>query len=300
LIALLLLLFAAIPAAAAAENTVYKLYINEYPPYQYSHGRVAKGFHIDLIKEVFRRIGARLEIRFLPWARAMAMLQTGQSDMAFAFYFPERARFLDYGQESITDQVTALYTRKETPLVYDGDLAALKTYNFAVVRAVSYGKNLDKAIKDGLLQHITVVPNLDIAATMLLNRRVDIIASHRDGAAHIFRRLKAWDQVRELAPPLQAIKAYLVYSKARKLTALRQRVDQVLREMKQDGSYAALRARSFDALDEEFDSYRQPDRTPAPSPPDPASRADQTVVHRHPVVAGSGPTVERRNGRVVD
>ncbi|MGO1121271.1 substrate-binding periplasmic protein [Rhodovibrionaceae bacterium A322] len=260
--------------SVAAKAETYRALLSHYPPNQYEEDGVAKGFNVELIQEVFRRLGHELEIEFVPWARVLGSLKSGDSDLAFAFYVPERTAYLDYSRDPIIEYSISLYALRDTPVSFDGDLASVSDKTIAAVRRTSYGGKFSKAQQEGLLPGIVLTRDPEISALMLLNKRVDLMVAHRFGAEHLFSELGRRDEVRELMPALQDERSFVVFSKANDLTDLRLEVDGALAEMRADGSYQKLLTRIFD----DFKSS---------GPPPPPYRSKHTKEIAQLVHAGS-------------
>ena len=213
----------------------------DYPPYEYVEQGEVKGLAVNVVRELFRRLDEEIEIQSLPWARSLKMVELGNADAIFTAYrTPEREAYLNYTDEVLMPQEVSLFVLKSSSLKKYENLAALTDYQFAARFGVSYGAAFDQAVTDGVIGNIHRVSDGDTVIRLLLNERADIVIFNRLGGYYRFRNLGVANQVRELEPPLQSVPSYIAFSKKRRLAGLRDRVDAMLKVMKQDGSYQTL------------------------------------------------------------
>lgn len=224
------------PSKEAFSDT-YKYYYPDYPPFQYPRDGEPAGIFPPLLKEAFHRMGHELETIYVPWARIMRMMKTGETDIVPAFKTPEREKFMDFSNENFLEQPVAIITRKDMDITYNGDLAKLSKYRVGIVRKISYGKVADEAIAKGVWPNLEYADDGKQSIFQLIRGRVDLIILNTYGARHILQELGAADQVKALQPAVQTTPTNLGFSKKRNLLALRDSFDKVLIEMKKDGSY---------------------------------------------------------------
>ncbi|WP_241499363.1 substrate-binding periplasmic protein [Chromobacterium sphagni] len=239
-LARLLLLLCCMPARAAPAQPL-ELVTLQYPPYQYQDNATVKGFVVEIVQEVFRRLKLRVNISVYPWGRSIAMVVEGHADAIFTLYrTPEREALLDYSHEVLAQQAVSLFVRKDSPIRFSGRLQELAAYRFGVVRTVSYGAVFDNAVKNGQIAIAEVAASGEQNVDKLLAHRFDILVSNQMGARDILKRHHVESQVRELLPALEQIPSYIAFSRKRNLGDLRARFDAELAAMKKDGSYQRI------------------------------------------------------------
>ena len=218
-----------------------KLVTLQYPPYEYEENGKITGIAVDIVEEVFKRMEQPITIKIYPWARAIRYIEKGTADAIFTAYkTSERETFADYSTEILMPQVVSLFVKKDSPIVFDGKLSKLSQYSFGLVRKISYGKALDSAVKDGVLKKIEITSNGKQNAQKLLGGRFDILVSNKYGALYIFKQLNKLNMIQELSPELQSIPSYIAFSKKQNLSAIRDKFDIILKQMKNDGSYKKI------------------------------------------------------------
>ncbi|MBV8660035.1 MAG: transporter substrate-binding domain-containing protein, partial [Burkholderiales bacterium] len=67
-----------LPAYAHAEKLVFAT--TEFPPFIIQQGTELTGVDVDVLHELCKRVGVEVEIRTMPWTRALAYVKGGQVD----------------------------------------------------------------------------------------------------------------------------------------------------------------------------------------------------------------------------
>ena len=245
-IAILLLCVGMLFSANQASARTLELVTLQYPPYEYAEEGEVKGFVVDIVTEVFRRMQQPIHISLLPWARSIQMIENGTADAIFTAYkTPEREAFADYSKEILMPQIISLFVLKESTIQFDGDFSKLANYRFGAVRKVSYGRIFDKAVTNGLIQTPDMANTGEKNIDKLLTERFDILVSNKYGALEILKKKGLTEQVKELKPAVENVPSYIAFSKQRNLTQVRDEFDAVLAEMKRDGTYERIIANYF-------------------------------------------------------
>jgi len=232
------IIFMVIIISATVSAKPLELLTLQYPPYEFEEDGELKGFVVDIIHAVFQRMDQPINITLLPWARALQMIEDGEADAIFTAYkTPEREVFADYSNEILMPQVISLFVRQDSNITFNDDLAALSDYSFGAVRGVSYGMIFDEAVQNGIINPPDLAATGEINMEKLLSERFDILVSNKYGALYILQKMNALDQVRELKPEVESLPSYIAFSKKRNLSAVRDRFDEMLAELKADGTY---------------------------------------------------------------
>ncbi len=137
-------------------------------------------------------------------------------------------------------QEVSIFSRKEFLTSESSDLQGLLRYRIGTRIGFSYGTTLDNAIKDGIFKYVHRVTDGNVLIKLLISKRVDIVPFDRLGAYYRLKKLRVTNEVIELQPPIQSVPSYIAFSKSRNHAQLRDLFDQVVREMKMDGSYDRL------------------------------------------------------------
>ncbi len=235
-----LIAFALLQASPAAAGS-YKIVTLDFPPLEYLDDKnQAAGAAVELVREVMAQMKHNVSIQVLPWTRSMLLTKEGKADAIFTCYKnPEREAFLDFGNEILVAQVVSLYVKKGAKIGFKGDLKELLPFRIGILNTISYGQIFDKA-KDELKLQTERVEALDQNFKKLAAGRIDYVISNRYSAAVELDRLNLTGDIIELPRPVEIIPSYIAFSKAKKLGALRDEFDKVLRIFKKTGRYHGI------------------------------------------------------------
>ena len=210
----------------------------QYPPYEYNENGEIRGIAVDIVKEVFKRMGQPISIKLYPWARALQMVKTGRADAIFtAFKNPEREKFAIYSNEVLILQTVSLFTLKHKNFILDENLSNITNYKTGIVHKVSYGKIFDAAIKDKRINKTIKFYTGELNFKRLLTGDLDFTVSNTYGGIYILNNNSVIDKVTILSPPIEEIPSHIAFSKKRNLLEVRDKFDKILSGMKTDGTY---------------------------------------------------------------
>ncbi len=104
-----------------------------------ANSRVFQGYSWDVIRESFHAVGYTLELRIVPWARAMYELKRDKVELLFpAGKNAERMEYMDYSREPVNAVDFLIYTDGETDLEWDG-LESLAGKSIGAARGWNFG-----------------------------------------------------------------------------------------------------------------------------------------------------------------
>jgi len=197
------------------------------------------GFYAEIVAEVFRRIDIEAEVIQVVSARALINANRGIEDGNIARIagmekeYPNLIRV----PEKIVDFVFTAFTRD---LKFDVDgWDSLKRYEVGFVTGWQiYEKNITEA------KLITRVKTGENLFRMLDKDRIEVGMYERWGGAWWIRELGL--DLQPLEPPVSVMPLFLYLHK--KQAALVPKLTQVLRDMKNDGSYQAIYDRNLSVL----------------------------------------------------
>jgi polar amino acid transport system substrate-binding protein len=235
-----MLALAGLPLAALGET--YSCVSFEYPPLIHqAAGGPPQGLAVEIVDRVFRKLGDTMQIRIFPWARALAMVGQGNADCIFTLYHaPERELFLDYSNEALVPQIIYFYARKGVLVEFDGDMASIKGFSVGTAHQINYGPKFEQA-RPRL--NIDEAPTIEQNFMKLARGRVDLVPSNLYTASSTLAlaSMKDYaDRIVKLPVPVESVMSYIAFSKARKLTTLRDRFDVELRKFVLSDEYHRL------------------------------------------------------------
>lgn len=218
----------------------YRFVSLDYPPYEYVENGEIKGIAVEILEETFRLMDKELKIEIYPWARSIEMFKDGEADGIFTFFkTPEREKFTFYSREVVLHQKMSLWVRRDSTILFDGNLANLRDYRVGIVRKTSYGSKVDAAIKARQL-NIYESYTIDDCLNLLLNHRIDVWVSNDFGAVFELRQHGVSERVKMLGPPIEVIPTYIGFSKRKNLVKLRNEFDRAFRALRESGKYEEI------------------------------------------------------------
>jgi ABC-type amino acid transport substrate-binding protein len=180
------------------------------------------GYVYEIVAEAFKRSGIDVDIRFLPWARAVKTAETGKRDGLFPEYYDEGRLEKFVFSDSFPGGPVGLYKRNDNKISYAVDpqkrqtvaLKALKQYRFGVVRGYVNTKEFDEATfltKD-------VANSDETNLKKLFKGRIDFIFIDKYVAKHIIVRKYPHflTELEFMEPPLEVKPLYIAFSKKAK------------------------------------------------------------------------------------
>lgn len=210
----------------------------EFPPFSYTDKGVVKGLDSEIVQECFKRMGESVELLLLPWNRALSRGMKGNADCIYNIQKTPEREFQLLFSKPVRQEIMTLYVRKESPLVFNGDLSELKGLRFGLIRDFSYGLEVDTFVKNE-------VPPSDIEYSVetamnvskLLKGRFDVLVGDRISTLGVINRLGVADKVRQLGEPISVNDVYVAFSKKRNLRYLRDRFNVAFESMVDDGTW---------------------------------------------------------------
>jgi polar amino acid transport system substrate-binding protein len=237
-------------ATQAIGGEVLKLAILDFPPYEFKDSDNIEGISVRIVREVFRRMNQPISIELYPWPRALMYLKQGKIDGLFeVLKNAEREEFADYSQVVLMYESASLFVLKDSSIAFDGDLSKLKGFTFGKRHGFSYGQKFDQAIKKEVISTITEEVEMENLLRMLNAGRIDILIGDKYGTPYLYNKMKAskkhkavnvFKKIKRLSPDVESTPAYMVFSKKNRLGKIRDRFDNILLEIKSDGTYGNI------------------------------------------------------------
>lgn len=228
---------------AAAEDPI-KLIAPDAPPHSFMEDGVVKGMLVEVLREAFRRAGRPLEIRLEPWARCMEEVRWGRSDGFYVVYrTPEREKLYDFTGEPLEILQETFYVPANQDFDVEHDFPVLRRKRLGILEYTNHGQRMTRAIQNGQIGTVISVDSYGNLAKMLATGRVDMVLAVRRDMNLAIAQLGLQDRVKPIEPAVDLIPAFLVFTKARDMSEVRDAFDHALRTMKADGTYGRIIAK---------------------------------------------------------
>ncbi|KAF0813859.1 Histidine-binding periplasmic protein [Andreprevotia sp. IGB-42] len=227
-------------AHTASAQTIH-LVTGNYPPYEYEEDGKVVGLAVDILKEAFARSQWQVEIRVVPWARALREAQQGDADAVFStLKTPEREQAYLFSQESLVPFTSSFFVPANSTIRFDGKLVPLLQYRFGALNEASNGKMFDSAVKSGEIANIEMANDTLTNIRKLMAGRIDIMVSNTYSGVHFLKKNQLTGRARALQPYIDSNPAYIAFTRKRDMRKARQAFDSGLAAMKRDGSYQRI------------------------------------------------------------
>lgn len=227
----------------ADEDILVFSVIPDYPPISFDDGGKPAGICVDILKALSDRTGIPIKIQMTPFNRALEDVKNGITDgMTPIYRTEEREVYLDFTSESLLPDSNSFFVRTDSDIVYDGDLKNIEDLTVGLVYNNRFGKVFDTAVATGKIK-TEGASDIDGILKKLVGGRQDIIIGGTYPILYTSKKLGLSDQIKELVPAVSSEFIVISFSQKTDQSELIAKIDQVLKEMKADGSLDALLAK---------------------------------------------------------
>jgi glutamine transport system substrate-binding protein len=229
-------------ASILALSTIYaseKIIVatdTSFVPFEYRQGNSYVGFDIDMLKAISKELNMPYELRPMDFVGIIPALQTGQVDMALAGITikESRKKVIDFSN-GYYDSGFLLMVRKNSKINGVSDLVGKSIAVKLGTSAADYAKANFKKTK------IILFPNINDAYLALQTGRVDA-AMHDTPNVLYYIKEAGKGRVKTVGKQMMAQQYGIAFPKGSKLV---QKVNTVLKNMKNDGRYNAIYKKWF-------------------------------------------------------
>ena len=219
-------------------------YSDAFAPYVIVESGNIRGIDVDTIAEAGKRVGIKVSFKTLPWVRLereIALGATSPVECAFAYTLTtEREAYMDFTSVPIKLTELVLFARRGSFEAFQ-DFEILKGKSIGIRRGFKIPAALGALVSQGSVKLEEV--NDDLQNFEKLKRgRLDAVLSNHEVGDETIRQMKAADIV-ALSPPVLVTPTYLVFNKAKNLSAWVPLFDKGIKSVMEDGTYRKIRAR---------------------------------------------------------
>lgn len=209
---------------------------NANPPFMYELDGKPRGLYPLMLQAIFKRAGEPVEIRTVPWKRALKLGESGAAGIGGIYKNAERLKLFDYSAPLFEERLI-VYVHRDKLFDFRG-IEDLSDKDVGVIRGWSYSEAFDRAVRDGRIRRQDNTSDESNFKKLASGRLDAVIAIEQSG-----QRLLLHPHLENLVPlatPLSINPTYLVFAKSAKRQALLARFDASLQAMQEDGSLQAL------------------------------------------------------------
>ncbi|MCP3926410.1 MAG: transporter substrate-binding domain-containing protein [Desulfobacterales bacterium] len=221
---------------AIAQQTV-TIVSAEYEPHNFRDNGKIKGMRIDILTELFKRMGYKYKHVIRPWKRAIDEVRNGKADGIISIWYkPERDEFLWYPKYDYNVELLAIFRHKDTPEIdFNGSPNDIKGLNIGGIQGFSYPKEfLESKIFefDLVTKDIQNLKKLDM-------KRVDAIIIDYIVGCHLMKKNKLTDNIVINKKPFnKGYNGYIAFSKKSPIGhELAEQYDIIIQKLVKEGFY---------------------------------------------------------------
>ena len=169
----------------SADAQTLRIVTEAWPPLVESEQGEPTGILWEMAREVLQSMGYEPELEFVPWSRALRMVEAGERDAILGIGFtPERSGKYFFPAEHLLLSETAVFTLKGSRLNYTG-VESLEGLQVGVQAGYVYSAELREVINFERFN----VPTIESGLIMLKRGRIDALLANRYVAWSEARRL---------------------------------------------------------------------------------------------------------------
>ena len=208
------------------------------PPFMYEYNGEAEGIFPMIAREIFGRINVPVEIKAIPWTRALAYADMGKVGIIGIYKNEERLKKYDYSDEIYTAK-TMIYVLKENDFEYK-NIGDLRGKRIGVIRGWSYGEEFDRE-KTKNYFYVDEVNDDETNFIKLVSGRLDCLLIIKESADCFLKDNPEYkSKIIEKEIPLLINRTYLIFSKNSNKKELLEKFNEELRRMKNNSELDAI------------------------------------------------------------
>ncbi len=234
-------LLCASPLGAGEQKAL--LFVNTpYPPYSVGdYGRPEGGIAVAITAALFRRLDIPVRQELHPWKRVLKMAETGQADgITLLMKTEQRSRFLCFTEPLFMAREVFYYRPDRLGRFQWEQFLDLKPYRIGLVEAYGYSPEFLDAVKR-LSLAVEYAASDRISFQKLYAGRIDLYLCNADMGNSLIAKHPKWQNAfLKQKKPVRVYPDYMAISRRSPARKLLPRINQVISEMKADGTIDRL------------------------------------------------------------
>ncbi|MBN1971725.1 MAG: amino acid ABC transporter substrate-binding protein [Candidatus Delongbacteria bacterium] len=229
-----------------------KLLTLENPPLEYKDNGVAKGFNVELVTEVLKRMGHTANIEIMPWKRALSYTANGKADGVIdAGKNAEREKDFYFPEESIYTEDIYLFKTKNRYLVLEDNLSNAGKLEIGINRGFFYGGIIQEALDNNKFKKVEEVSTYSDNVKKLMAGRFDALVGNKLNVEYAAKAENYSSDIEIVKDKsgnqykLSTNNTYVAFSKQTMDQAFADAFSKALKEVKADGTYENLKTKYF-------------------------------------------------------
>jgi len=235
------------PPVCPAFAREFRIVTLSSPPLAFEEKGQVAGLATEVVREAFRRMGHSVSIVVMPWKRALHAVRFGEADAVFyAIHNSEREAWLYYPDEPLVVETTVMVRRAGSHVTLALDEFDYEAYVLGVGRGYYYGPMIGAFLEKARFAKIEEATTVGSNFRKLETGRLDVFLADLLLVQYYMNQNDAGEGVEivrdEQGNPvvLDAARAFLAFSKATTAPKLAIEFSRILKEIKEDGTYARI------------------------------------------------------------
>jgi polar amino acid transport system substrate-binding protein len=230
---LLLIVLIIVPAhySSAGNEEVYTVDFEKWPPFRIEDKEIPEGFKgldIEILNELSKKLNIKIQIKRSPWARSLANLKSGDSDIITGVaYTDERAEYINYAEPSYYSVNPVFYVKK-------GRGRLIKNYNDLYSYSIGYSIKsayFEPFNSDTKLKKIELSSETHLIKMLMLGRVDAIIGTEPNISYDLIKSGNKSKVEPVLYKPDKKTKLFIGVSKKSPLASRMKEIEKVINDM---------------------------------------------------------------------
>lgn len=236
------LMFGSTTAQSKTLNIVTE---KEWPPYAFEDNGTVKGYAIEVLSPVLKKMGVDFQVKAYPWAKSENMALTGKADAVFcASRKTKRETACYYPFESLFDSSYAFFIKAEDKgrLKYNS-FEDLKSHKIGITRAYSYTEDFLNFVKEN--KNFTQANNDRLNLRRLAKGKIDYFPGEIGNIMMLLKEENLTGKIIALPKTLTQKPYYIIFNKQKVEKEFVDSFSQALKEFKNTPEFKEIFSKYF-------------------------------------------------------
>ena len=199
--------------SSSLADKVLPLGIENFPPFEYTVDDTVRGVDADIVRDVLKMAGYKVEFKVMPWSRVQALADTGKLAGLFSLTITEQRREKYYFSEPINQVKDVFFKLAEANIDWN-ELTDLNGYAIVVGQGYQYAPEFMSAMKNRSLWPVSSVSGDSVVyrqLSYLVAKRADLALCEISVCQYLIRQHSPkFDGIDYIDKPVGDIRPYFI------------------------------------------------------------------------------------------
>ncbi|WCE29334.1 substrate-binding periplasmic protein [Vibrio sp. SCSIO 43137] len=243
IVCLLAIFSFSLPAAPENSKQQAIVVVEHWPPWETvvveEQGIVTDGLAIEIIEELFSRLGMRVRYLDAPFGRAMYMIRTGQADLIpMVVKDAEREVQMLFTEPIYKDRLMFIYSTDRFDAFEWQNWQDLKPFKIGLTRGYSYGELGKRIAAYEISTEVVATDKQNLRK--LVAGRIDISPIFYVNAVSTFKEIEGYEKLKFSSTPIETKVFHFAISRKSPLAGMLNEINQHILDMKADGTFKRI------------------------------------------------------------